>query len=788
MTHNRRTFLRAIGAGSIGLSIGALVSDTADAATVITLQGGGADIWGTEDAFHYYYAPVSGDFDVVVQNLFVEDTNVWAKAGLMVRETLDADSKNLMLRRRPTEEESVQWRPETGVQTQMTESSTNIYADWMRLKRAGDVIEAFGSQDEPAGESDWAMIRRFTADDITISDDAYLGLAVTSHNENVLCRATFKDLEGVGPTANRDIGSVRTAGSVSTETSVPFVSTDEPTDVTATSATLRGELTDLGGADTAECYFEYREQGATSWTTTPPETHDGTSAFTRGISGLSRSVTEYEYRAVIETSDGDDATGAIRRFTTSSIVSIETITNVSPTSATVEASVDIADPGAVEAVFEYRMVPRASWTATGSQTPTAGGSFARDLSELTSRRYYQIRATVETADGTPITSPVYLFNTAARTSSGKTGAGPDSVSHFDPADGFADLAPWLDDTTPIVPITEPTRRQLQAAVDIDGPRLVVFETSGTIDLDERRLVVSHDDLYLAGQTAPSPGITFVRGSFVLDANNCVIQHLRFRAGDAGHDTVRDWAVDSLTTDDDVGNNVIDHCTATWGTVENLSVAYRTTDTTVSNSLIAEALDIRYGYGSIGAGDDAENICWLGNVWALNRARNPNLGGRTAVVNNVVYHFNSGATPAEEAYSAIVGNSFLDPLDADQAPISNGHVYARDNRADPDTDPLIDVDERLGERPVWPAGLEAMPSADVYEHNLENAGARPADRTPHDERVIDLIRNRDGEYIESQTEVGGYPELAVTTHELTVPNGGTRAWLRSWARRVETPRN
>lgn len=197
------------------------------------------------------------------------------------------------------------------------------------------------------------------------------------------------------------------------------------------------------------------------------------------------------------------------------------------------------------------------------------------------------------------------------------------------------------------------------------------------------------------------------------------------------------------------------------------------------------MDIRYGYGSIGAGDGAENISWLGNVWALNRARNPNLGGRTAAINNIMYHFNSGATPDEAAYSAIVGNSFLDPVTEDQAPIRNGHEYARDDSAAPKVDPLIDVNERLDEPPVWPDGLEAMQSGNVYDHNLTHAGACPADRTEHDERVVDLVRNGEGEYIESQTEVGGYPDLAVNTHELNVPNGGTRAWLRSWARRVES---
>ncbi len=687
MTHDRRTFLRAIGAGSIGLSIGALVSDTADATTVVTIDGGGADIWGTEDAFHYHYAPVSGDFDVTVQSIAVENTDIWAKAGLMVRESLGADASNAMIRRRPNGEVSLQWRPE---RSEGTTSVGGTEADWLRLVRNGDTLEAYRSTDSES----WTTIGVLTDADIDLSESVSVGLAVTSHSVGTSCTATFQGLSGIDPVRNDDIGGVEVSGGVSIRDGVPLVSGTEPTNVTATGATLRGELTDLGGADAAECYFEYRE------------------------------------------------------------------------------------------------VPHASWTTTPTRTLTSTGSFTIDVDGLTDRRYYEVRAVADTSDGDTATGTVVQFSTPNRSHSrADSGAGPSSSSQFEPDDGFAKAAPWLDDDTPIVTITEPTRDQFERAVTVDGERLIVFETSGTVDLNGKQLTVTSDKIYLAGQTAPSPGITLIGGRFFLDANDCVIQHIRIRKGDKG--PKGEGPSDAIQTGDGTRNNVIDHCTATWGIDETFSVGYDTENTTVSNCLIAEALRFPYPdkdvhYGTL-VGDGSENVTLVGNVWAHNTNRLPRLKAetRSVVVNNLMYHYDEATNlgETETVYSSIVGNGYLRG-DEEDTNIDGGNAYLEDNySADPET-PMTENVSELDAPPLWPEGLEALPSEELEKHNLANAGARPADRTPHDERIIDQVRNRTGSFIESQTEVGGYPELAVTTHELTVPNGGTRAWLRSWARRVE----
>ncbi|MFC7196586.1 fibronectin type III domain-containing protein [Halosimplex aquaticum] len=99
--------------------------------------------------------------------------------------------------------------------------------------------------------------------------------------------------------------------------SPPAVATADAVDVTDSSATLTGDLTDLGGAERAQVTFEYRAEGADEWRTTGPTAVNATGSFGAVVSGLGESTT-YEYRAVVETSDGDRAVGAVRTLTTES--------------------------------------------------------------------------------------------------------------------------------------------------------------------------------------------------------------------------------------------------------------------------------------------------------------------------------------------------------------------------------------------------------------------------------------------------------------------------------------
>ncbi|WP_226021500.1 fibronectin type III domain-containing protein [Halomicrobium salinisoli] len=377
-------------------------------------------------------------------------------------------------------------------------------------------------------------------------------------------------------------------------------------------------------------------------------------------------------------------------------------------------------------------------------------------------------------------------------------AAVETASEISPGDGFTEVAPWLEEEdVDVYRIREPTRSEVEAAFHASGARVVVFETSGTIDLGGEELAITEDRCWVAGQTAPSPGITFVRGMLQVDANDCVVQHVRSRIGPGSDGNIQ--GNDSINTADGTENNVLDHVTASWGTDECLSVGYDTDNTTVTNCLVYEGLYDPYGDGSDHnyatlVGDGATNVTLAGNVWAKCRARLPRLKSetRSVVANNVMYFFNEATKLDGDTEAAVVGNAFI-PQDLDDTVVDDGAAYFEDNVTEPESTPLTGGTERLSSPPLWPDGFDALSADGVVEHNLGNAGARPADRTANDERVVQEIRDREGDaytdspydyWIPRPDAVGGYPDLPVNTHALDVPDSGLRQWLSEWAAEVE----
>lgn len=112
-------------------------------------------------------------------------------------------------------------------------------------------------------------------------------------------------------------------GGTTTESTL-IVKTVDSTNITASAATLNGEVTDLGGASSADVAFEIRETNTTTWATTSSKTLSATGSFSTTLSDLS-SGTEYEYRAVVSASDGDTTKGTTLAFTTQSTTNVPDI-------------------------------------------------------------------------------------------------------------------------------------------------------------------------------------------------------------------------------------------------------------------------------------------------------------------------------------------------------------------------------------------------------------------------------------------------------------------------------
>jgi len=115
---------------------------------------------------------------------------------------------------------------------------------------------------------------------------------------------------------------------------------------------------------------------------------------------------------------------------------------------------------------------------------------------------------------------------------------------------------------------------LRAAVETRGPRIIVFEVGGVIDLDRQTLTIKENNVTIAGQTAPSPGITLIRGGIDVGAHDVILQHIRVKVGEAGAPKKSGWEEDAFSTIGGAANVIADHCTFTWATDENMSVSGR----------------------------------------------------------------------------------------------------------------------------------------------------------------------------------------------------------------------
>jgi hypothetical protein len=165
----------------------------------------GVDIWDTSDQFHFAYKELSGAGTIIAKVESVENTHEWAKAGVMIRNTLDADSSHAMMVVTPTQGVSFQRRTPAGASSSDTTEAGITAPQWVKLERTiAGFIRAYYSADG----STWTQLGSQT---VTMSTPMYIGLALTSHNSGVACEAKFSNVSFPGTTAdqqwtNLDIG------------------------------------------------------------------------------------------------------------------------------------------------------------------------------------------------------------------------------------------------------------------------------------------------------------------------------------------------------------------------------------------------------------------------------------------------------------------------------------------------------------------------------------------------------------------------------------------------------
>ncbi len=368
---------------------------------------------------------------------------------------------------------------------------------------------------------------------------------------------------------------------------------------------------------------------------------------------------------------------------------------------------------------------------------------------------------------------------------------------------------------------------LRSALEDGRPRLVVFDVGGVIDLRGQSLIVTNPHLTIAGQTAPDPGITIIRGGLTIATYDAVVEHMAVRLGDAGG------------PDDSLGARrahdvLFDHCSATWAVDENLSVSgpadvdpsrdpeATSHDVTLRSCLIAEGLmHANHPKGAHSMGtlihDGVRNVVIEGCLYAHNNERNPRLkGGSTArIIGNVMYNWGSACVGVgrrgnrrmlQPAEATLIGNVAIPGADTrDRALVKNvdpgARVSLRGNvlveAATPHPAPSLHSGATLSPlrgarglsaRSFSPlAGRRCPEGADegsaacaTIARVLRSAGSRPAHRDPIDARIVRSVIDRTGRIIDSQDQVGGYPIRPRTQRALVVPDGAEerRRWLNA----------
>jgi len=168
-----------------------------------TMNAAGEDIWNEADQFHFAYQQLSGAGSIVAKVDSVSNTNGWAKAGVMIRDTLDADSRHAMMVVTPSQGVSFQLRTATGGVSESDTVPGITAPQWVKIERSlGGLVRASYSADG----NTWTQLGASMP--VTMNLPLYIGLALTSHSPGVACEAQFSNVtsDGTGPWASQDIG------------------------------------------------------------------------------------------------------------------------------------------------------------------------------------------------------------------------------------------------------------------------------------------------------------------------------------------------------------------------------------------------------------------------------------------------------------------------------------------------------------------------------------------------------------------------------------------------------
>ncbi len=355
-------------------------------------------------------------------------------------------------------------------------------------------------------------------------------------------------------------------------------------------------------------------------------------------------------------------------------------------------------------------------------------------------------------------------------------------------------------------VDEPIPGSFRAALDAEGPRIIVFRVAGNIDL-KAQVFIRQPYLTVAGQTAPGGGICIRNDRVWVATHDVIIRHLRFRSGDANRNA---WG--NLYLGGSAENVIVDHCSISWAIFINSVVYADTKNITIQWCIISEGLS--KSFHPKGEHSKGTILACSGgfshhhNLYAHNSARNPRVNlANLDFRNNVVYNwgYRCGYTREGPTYINYINNYFkagpstrrgirretiFDPGDDMARLYLSGNVLEGDPARTADNRLFVshqkgwDREEFLNRVLVdepFPAVPTRTDSAqEAFERVLAEAGATLPKRDAVDQRVVEEARTGTGRIIDTPGEVGGYPVLGPADPPLdTDMDGMSDEWERQF---------
>lgn len=342
---------------------------------------------------------------------------------------------------------------------------------------------------------------------------------------------------------------------------------------------------------------------------------------------------------------------------------------------------------------------------------------------------------------------------------------------------------------------------LREALAARGPRVVVFDVGGYIDL-RSDLSIESGELTIAGETAPASGVVIRGATLRVRASDVMVRHIAVMPGASADPRIaekRDGVslYGSVSRNNVVRNVVLRNVSVGWGVDENIGMQGLVDGVRIERSLIFEGLR-RGGHPkgnhsmNMVAGHRVRRVLVLGNVFASAEWRSPRFTNtnRVAILNNLIYgpgrratQFDSSSATKEGAIMDVVGNAYKPSADThcDRPMIA---VDSKILKSVPPTriflsdNALIErVDDCVAESASSPGAREPAwnvpqwtltPASTLYPGILSWAGARPAARNPIDARVIAGIRDGSERIIDDEASAGGWPMLTSTVRPSPLP--------------------